>query len=125
MNEVRPSDSLTHRSRPREVITDALGNWEPRRIIFNLVLGAVVAGYFFASWSRSSATVTLDGLLGLFILAVLANVCYCAAYLGHAFVQGSGFQRAWQRWRWLLFVLGTTFAAAITRLLSLAFFSGA
>jgi hypothetical protein len=66
---------------------------------------------------------TLNGILVLFILAVLANVCYCAAYLGDLFVQFSGFKQGWQRWRWLLFVIGTIFAAAITRFFALGFFS--
>ena len=61
----------------------------------------------------------------LFVLAVLANVAYCAAYLGDVFVQISGFREGWLRWRWLLFVVGTAFAAAITRFFSIGFFGPA
>ena len=45
------------------------------------------------------------------------------AYLGDVFVQFSGFTTHWRRWRWLLFVVGTLFAAAITRFFALGLFS--
>jgi hypothetical protein len=115
------SDSLL--ARMRGVITNALKFWEPRRIIYNAALAAVVLGYFAASWPRSRAVVDLNGILFLFILAVLANVAYCAAYLADMFIQFSAFERAWHRWRWILFIVGTLFAAAITRFFAIGFFS--
>jgi hypothetical protein len=36
-------------------------------------------------------------LLGLFFLAVLANVCYCAVYVVDFFVQFSGLREAWAK----------------------------
>jgi hypothetical protein len=110
-------------ARLRETITDALRYWEPRRLIFNAVLACIVLGYFAAAWPESRSAVTLNGVLFLFILAVLANVCYCAAYLGDLFVQFSGFTAVWQKGRWILFVVGTLFAAAITRFFAMGFFS--
>jgi hypothetical protein len=112
----------TFLARLREAITDALKYWEPRRIIYNVILGLVVGGYFAAAWPRSGDSVTVNGLLLLFILAVLANVAYCAAYLGDVFVQFSGFTAGWRRWRWFLLFVGTAFAAAITRFFALGFF---
>jgi hypothetical protein len=110
-------------ARVREIVTNALRYWEPRRLVYNAVLATVVLAYFFAAWPSSKTTLTVDGALVVFVLAVLANVAYCAAYLGDLFVQVSGFQEIWYRWRWLLFVLGTIFAAVITRFFSLGFFS--
>ena len=115
--------STTTLARAREVVTNALRYWEPHRIVYNMVLAAVVLAHFAAAWPASQAAVSLNGLLLLFILVVLANVAYCAAYLGDVFVQLSGFDQAWYRWRWLLFVVGTLFAAVITRFFSLGFFS--
>jgi hypothetical protein len=46
-----------------------------------------------------------------------------ASYLGDVFVQISGLRVVWQRWRWVLFVIGTTFAAVITRWFAIAFFA--
>jgi len=118
-----PSRSPSLLARLRDIITDSLRYWEPRRVVYNLVLAAVVLVYFGAAWPHSKATITLDGVLGLFILAVLANVCYCAVYLGDVFVQLSGFGELWHRWRWLLFAIGTTFAGIMTRFFALGFFS--
>jgi hypothetical protein len=60
----------------------------------------------------------------LFILAVIANVAYCSAYLVDIFVQASGFRSVWQRYRRLLFLVGTTFAAIITRFVAIGMFNG-
>jgi hypothetical protein len=107
----------------RAVITDSLRYWERKRIVYNIVLALVVIGYFVAAWPGSKTTITLNGGFVLFILTVLANVAFCAAYLADLFIQFSGFGALWHRWRWALFVLGTTFAAAITRFFSIGFFS--
>ncbi len=106
----------------RDMVTGALRYWEPCRIIYNLVLAAVVLGYFCHAWPASKSTVTFDGILYLFLLAVLANIAYCAAYLADIFFQISGFRGAKSKFRWLLFILGTAFASVITRFFALTFF---
>jgi hypothetical protein len=105
------------------LLTDAIRYWEPRRFIYNGALALVVVGYFFAEWPASRTTVRVDGLLCLFALAVVANLCYCAAYVADLFVQLSGFQTVWLRWRWLLLATGVVFAAILTRFVVLGFFS--
>lgn len=45
------------------------------------------------------------------------------AYPGDVFVQVSGLREIWQRCRWVLFAIGTTFAAIITRWFAIAFFA--
>ena len=107
----------------REMTTDAMRYWEPRRLLYNAVLAVIVIGYFLASWPASQRTFTLDGILFLFVLAVLANGCYCAAYIADLFAQFTGFRPHWLRWRGLLLVLGIVFAAIITRFFCLAFFA--
>ena len=106
----------------RDSLTDAIAFWEPRRIIYNLVLALVVIIYFVAGYPASKAVLSLDFALGLFLLAVVANVAYCAAYLADVFVQVSGFREIWQRSRWVLFAIGTTFAAVITRFVAMGMF---
>ena len=107
----------------REAVSDALRYWEPRRIAYNLVLALVVVAYFALNWPQSRTAVSLEGVLFVFILAVLANICYCAAYLGDLFVQLSGFRTVWQRWRWVLFLVGTAMAGIITRWFAIVFFA--
>jgi hypothetical protein len=106
-----------------EAVTDALRYWEPRRIVFNAVLAVIVIGYFVANWPHSRTVVSLEGVLFVFVLAVLANICYCAAYLGDVFVQLSGLRETWIRVRWILFLIGLAFAAIITRWFALGFFT--
>jgi hypothetical protein len=52
-------------------------------------------------------------VLPLFVLAVLANVCYCACYAADLPLQLSGFRDRWRRWRFLLWLVGTAFAGVI------------
>jgi hypothetical protein len=52
-------------------------------------------------------------VIGLLLAAVLANGLYCAAYAADILVQLSDYQAAWRRRRWMLWVVGTAFAAGI------------
>ncbi len=106
----------------RDYATEAIRFWEPWRLAYNLVLGAIVVMYLVINLSASKTMLSVDFCLGLFLLAVLANVAYCAAYVVDIFAQASGFREVWQRFRWLLFAIGTTFAAIITRFISMGMF---
>lgn len=106
----------------REYVTDAIKFWEPWRILYNLALAAIVITYFAIGYPQSKFTLTVDFCLGLFMLAVIANVAYCAAYVVDIFAQASGFRELWQRYRKLLFVIGTLFAAIITRFIAMGMF---
>ncbi len=114
--------SSSARESLREMVTDAIRYWEPRRLIYNAALALIVVGYFVVSWPESRTTFTFDGILFLFVLAVLANFCYCGAYVADIFAQYSGFRALWLRWRGLLLALGITFAAIVTRFFALGFF---
>jgi hypothetical protein len=65
----------------RDYFTDAIRFWEPRRVIYNLALAGVVVAYFVVGYPGSKAVLSIDFALGLFLLTVGANICYCAAYL--------------------------------------------
>ncbi len=106
----------------RDYVTSAIRFWEPWRIAYNLVLAAIVVVYFAINLPVSKTMLSVDFCLGLFLLAVIANVAYCAAYVVDIFAQASGFRDIWQRYRWLLFAIGTTFAAIITRFISMGMF---
>src|ERR1051325_232844 len=101
--------------RLREAVTDALRYWEPRRVPYNLMLSAIVIGYFIAGLPQSRAVVSFDTVFALFILAVIANICYCAAYVADVFVQVSGFRQVWLQSRWIVFAVGMIVAAIFTR----------
>jgi hypothetical protein len=107
----------------REWVTDAIRYWEPRRILYNLVLAATVLACFSVALPASKGLITVNFVLVLFLLAVLANVAYCAAYVVDIFAQVPGLRELWQKYRWLLFVVGMAFAGIITRFWSMALFN--
>ena len=110
------------RPRFRELAAETLKYWEPRRVVYNVVLAAVVIFYFALAWPHSKSFLSVNASLFLFILAVLANICYCGVYVVDVFVQLSSLRSLWLEKRWLLFALGTVFAAVIVRFFSLAVF---
>ncbi len=97
----------------------ALKFWEPMRLVYNLALFLVVLLEFFLAFPGSKEALTFNLLLGLFFLAVLANIAYCAAYIPDLFVQFAGLQPIWKWGRLLLLAIGIVFAAVITH-----FFAG-
>src|SRR5262249_35208677 len=74
-------------SRLSTYAANALRYWEPRRLIYNGALAAVVLAHFVLAWPASRGKLTLDLVLGYFILAVVANGAYCAVYVVDLFVQ--------------------------------------
>ena len=106
----------------RDYATEAIRYWEPRRLFYNLLL-VIVAMTFWLNLPSSRAAITIDSILWLFLLAVVANVAYCAAYIVDVFVQASAFRPQWHQLRWLLYALGSAFAAVLTRYISMALFA--
>ena len=104
-------------------VADALRYWEPRRIVYNLALAAVVGGHIVARWPDARAMLSVNMLLGLFFLAVLANICYCGVYAIDLFVQFSGLRSFWVRGRIAVLVVGTAFAAVIAHFIATNIFS--
>ena len=98
----------------RDLISDAIRYWEPRRIGYNLVLAAIVLGWVAVTWPHFRSALTWPSVLAVFVLAVLANVCYCAAYLVDITVQYSDYRNSWRKRRWALWVVGVIFAGVIT-----------
>ena len=131
MGSVPPSDPRgpqepgNTRVAPRfgQVAADAIRYWEPRRILYNLALAAVVGAHILAAWPASRAALAWDTLFLLIFLAVLANVCYCAVYAVDLFVQYSGLRDTWARRRWALLVVGILFGAVITHFFTTGMFS--
>jgi hypothetical protein len=110
----------------REIITNAIRYWEIRRFVYNGVLALIVLAHFAAAADavRDRAMRDANLVLGLFVLAVLANLCYCAAYVADVIAQFSGFRDVWLKGRVGLLVLGVAFAGVLTHFFSLGLFSG-
>jgi hypothetical protein len=116
MSDAQDSSAARHgfMTRLSTYAANALKYWEPRRLIYNGALAAVVVVHFATALPGSREKLTFDLLLGTFLLAVLANVAYCAVYAADLFVQFSGLDAAWRRGRVLVLAIGTAFAATIT-----------
>jgi len=100
----------------RDALSNAVRYWEPRRIIYNAALLIVVAGAFIAGWPVSRRVLSAEPVLVIFVLAVLANVAFCAAYIPDLALQHSSFRSSWLRVRWVLMAIGTLMACAIAYL---------
>ncbi|HZR57371.1 MAG TPA: hypothetical protein VFA74_10895 [Terriglobales bacterium] len=95
----------------RQSFINAARFWEPRRLIYNSVLIVVVAVWVMMTWPHFRIALTQSSFLLLTILALLANVCYCAAYLVDIPMQRLAFVGNWGRRA--LWSLGMLFAAVL------------
>ena len=109
----------------RESLTDAIRYWEPLRLVYNAALAAVVLLYFWIGYPASKQSLSVDTILVVFLMAVLANVAYCAAYVVDIFAQASGYRELWRKYRLTLFAIGLLFAGTITRFFAAATFASA
>ena len=99
----------------KEILTDAIRYWEPRRIVYNAVLFGVTLAVFLSYLPGSTSRLNINTAQLLFIAAVLANVVYCAAYVVDIAAQLSEVRPTWRRYRWILLVIGIIFAVIIAR----------
>jgi hypothetical protein len=97
----------------RGILSDAIRYWETRRVAYNLILAALVIGLFAHVWPRSRVVFQIEPLLSLFFLAVMANICYSAAYLADVPMQYSAYRARWLSWRGGLWLIGTLGALAM------------
>jgi hypothetical protein len=117
METVRPTQTHGFSQSPsgmfRGLLADAIRFWEPRRLVYNFALAAVPAAWLVATWPHFRPALTLSSLFLLAILAVLANACYCAAYLVDIPLQRSSLGTVWRRRRWGLWLVGMLFAIVL------------
>jgi hypothetical protein len=98
----------------RNSLSQSAHYWEPRRLIYNAVLAAVTLLWFVGTWPHFRPALNPGDLLRLAGLALLANVCYSAAYLVDLPLQRSALNAVWNRRRWGLWLTGTIFATVLT-----------
>jgi hypothetical protein len=114
METAEPTPSQPFTNSPtgpfRPLLADAIHFWELRRVFYNLALAAAALFLLVVTWPHFRPAFTLSDLFKLIILALLANVCYSAAYLVDIPMQISTLGTAWKRRRWILWLVGTLFA---------------
>ncbi len=97
----------------RAPFTLAARFWEPRRLWYNAALLVVVLLWLGFTWPHFRPALTLDALGKMLVLALLANVCYCAAYPVEFFLQTFVLGGALRRIRWTVFILGMLLALIV------------
>jgi len=91
-------------------IRNATRFWEPRRLIYNAILTATALFWLFKDWTHFRPALSWYFLGVITVLALLANLCYCAAYVADFALQNLVPNSALSRSRWAIFSLGTAFA---------------
>ena len=94
----------------RELLSTSARFWEPRRILYNLILLGVCVVWVVASWPHFRPALHLATLLPMTALALFANFCYSAAYLVDIPLLESKLRTVWLSRRWILWLVGTLFA---------------
>jgi len=97
----------------RGTLGDSMRYWEARRVLYNAALFAVVMVWLVATWPHFRPALRLVSLLPMGALALLANACYCAAYLVDIPMQRSAVGDVWRRRRWGFWLVGTVFAVVL------------
>jgi hypothetical protein len=95
---------------PEEPVRAAMRYWEPRRLIYNLALTAVVVVWITATWPHFEPAMSWFSLLRLCILALIANALYSAVYVVEFAMLGSSAAPWWSRGRFILWFAGTLLA---------------
>lgn len=118
MESAHPTESTAAGNSPvgpfKELLSDAIRYWERKRVIYNLIIVSVVATWILATWPHFRPAMHLFPLFQLFVLGVIANALYCAAYFVDIPMQSSDVAADWRRWRWLLWTLGMLLAFVLT-----------
>jgi hypothetical protein len=94
----------------RKWLNEAARFWEPWRLVYNLVLAAFVVGWIVRTWPHFRPAMTMANLGRLMIFALLANVCYSAAYVMEILIQQSAAEPSRRLQRTGLWVVGMLLA---------------
>ena len=98
----------------RATLAGAARFWEPRRLLYNALLTAVALFWLIKTWPHFRPVRSEpSSLLKLAVLALLANVCYCAAYMADVPIQQNSSPTLRNKYRWILFMLGSVFAMVL------------
>jgi hypothetical protein len=87
--------------------------WEPLRILDNAVLAVFALLWLIGTWPHFRPALTLINLAQFAVLALLANVCYSAAYLVDVVMQWCGLSGEQRMLRWMLWSAGLLLAIVL------------
>jgi hypothetical protein len=92
---------------------DAVRFWEPRRVCYNALLTLSALLWLVLTWPHFRPALTWLSFGKMMVLALLANLCYCAGYVAEFFIQGVLPVTLWRWVRYALFVIGMLIALVL------------
>ena len=95
-------------------LKDAARFWERQRLWYNGLLLLVVVLWVVLTWPHFRPAMNLVALGKMTVLALLANLCYCAGYAMEGFIQPLVPQAHWRRLRWVVWVTGMLLALLLS-----------
>jgi hypothetical protein len=87
--------------------------WERGRIVYNAVLTVPVLLWITLTWPHFQTALTLSSLGKMLVLALLANLCYSAAYAADFLMLAAIPIAHHRRFRWATLILGTLLALLV------------
>ncbi len=104
---------MTSTSQEPPILSSPARFWELRRLVYNAILTLVVLLWLILTWPHFQLALTLSSLGKFAVLALLANLCYCAAYAADFFMQAVLPIALHRRLRWTIWVLGMLLALVV------------
>jgi hypothetical protein len=106
-------NDLADRNTNASPIREAPRFWERARVLYNAILTLVVLLWIVLTWPHFRPSLTLGAFEAMAVLALLANLCYSAAYVAEFFMQALLPIVHWRRFRKILWILGMLFALVL------------
>ena len=110
---------MNNKSELQTIISDTIKYWEVKRIVYNLILLSITALLLYININFDNfqflelVELLTTPFITLFKLAIVANILYCSAYVVDVFIQLSDYRNSWLKYRWTLFISGTTLASVL------------
>jgi len=100
-------------AKPEFSFRDAARFWERQRVWYNAVLCGFVVLWVVWTWPHFRPALNLVALGKMLVLALLANLCYCAGYVAELFMQPLFARMYWRRVRWVAWAIGMLAASLL------------
>jgi|GEM_PF-299950 len=104
---------MTSTSHELSAVSSAPLFWEPRRIPYNAVLTLSALLWIVFTWPHFKTALSLSSLGKMLVLALLANLCYSAAYVADFFMQAALRITFHRRVRWAVWLIGMLLALVV------------
>jgi hypothetical protein len=92
---------------------EAMHFWERQRLWYNAVLTVIVGLWVVMTWPHFRPAMNLVALGKMLVLALLANVAYCAGYVAEFFMQATASESFLRRARWTVWFAGMLIALVL------------